>query len=244
MHTQPCSKKFHGSNNLNRVVKLCPSSGNYCVGDNTIVLCVLDSVPTSFSVIQQEKPFILERLRSETRLEHERLENDLNLLRTDLTYSSYCQILERFYGFYFPWEQKLSARLPVSLPLDFEARRKTPKLVSDLRFLGSDPNALPLCADLPNLRTLPELLGGMYVTEGATLGGQLISRHLERTLNLQDGLGYAFFSSYGPNVGQMWREFRQLLVSVIEPVFENETVVGAKNTFDSIYKWLCGGGRP
>lgn len=202
---------------------------------------VLDSVPALHPVVQQEKSLILQRLRSETRLEHERLENGLNLLRTDLTCSAYCHLLERFYGFYFPWEQKLSARLPVSLPFDFEARRKTPKLVSDLRFLGSDPNTLPLCADLPNLCSLPALLGGMYVTEGATLGGQSISRHLERTLKLQDGLGYAFFSSYGSNVGQMWREFRHLLGSFIGQTSENETVAGAQKTFDSIYKWLCGG---
>jgi heme oxygenase len=52
--------------------------------------------------------------------------------------------------------------------------------------------ALPQYHDLPDIEDWPRMLGCLYVLEGATLGGQIISRHLQRTLHIDAINGAAF----------------------------------------------------
>ena len=186
---------------------------------------------------------LLARLRAETRQDHERLEADLVLLRADIELEWYRDLIARFYGFYVPWEQEVMRHIPSSLTAFFNERRKAPKLLADLEFLSYDAaDGLPMCRSLPSLDSVPGILGSLYVVEGATLGGQLISRHLERTLGLREGRGYAFFSSYGPQVGSMWRSFRDLLLSCSTEHDEDRIVDSATATFRGIHAWLCGRG--
>jgi len=86
--------------------------------------------------------------------------------------------------------------------------------------------------------TLPAALGTLYVTEGATLGGQLISRQLERHLGLCDGRGYAFFQSYGSGIGVMWRRFLAELRRHDTPEMRPAIIAGAIDTFATFEHWL------
>ena len=45
------------------------------------------------------------------------------------------------------------------------------------------------------------------MVEGATLGGQLLRRHLAPRLALTPERGLAYFAAYGDAVGPMWRAF-------------------------------------
>ena len=182
---------------------------------------------------------LLLRLKSETRDVHESLERDLNLLRPDLTLERYRRIVELFYGFYQPWEHAIKPVLAEHLPDFAEARRKIPKLWEDLAFLGSQPAKLPVCKALPDCLEWPKLLGGLYVTEGATLGGQVISRQLEQMLGLSPRRGAAFFSSYGLQVGPMWRSFCATLQAQTPPQKEDVVVQAARETFVAMHQWLC-----
>jgi heme oxygenase len=182
---------------------------------------------------------LLLRLKSETRDVHESLERDLNLLRPDLTLERYRSIVERFYGFYQPWEHAMKPLLAEHWPEFAEARSKIPKLLEDLTYLGSGAEKLPLCKALPDCLAWPKLLGGLYVTEGATLGGQVISRQLEQILGLSARRGVAFFSSYGIRVGPMWRSFCATLQTQTPAEMEDAVVEAAKETFVSMHEWLC-----
>jgi len=183
---------------------------------------------------------LLLRLKSETRDVHESLERDLNLLRPDLTLERYRSIVELFYGFHQPWEHAVKSLLAEHLPDFVEARSKIPKLLEDLAFLGSQPANLPVCNALPDCLEWPNLLGGLYVTEGATLGGQVISRQLEQMLGLSPRRGAAFFSSYGLQVGPMWRSFCTTLQEQTPPETEDVVVQAARGTFVAMHQWLCG----
>jgi heme oxygenase len=183
---------------------------------------------------------LLLRLKSETRDEHESLERDLNLLRPDLTLERYRSIVELFYGFYQPWEHAIKPLVAEHLPDFVEERSKIPKLLEDLAYLESKPANLPVCKALPDCRQWPNLLGGLYVTEGATLGGQVISRQLEQMLGLSARRGTAFFSSYGIRVGPMWRSFCTTLQSQTPQESEDMVVQAARETFVSMHRWLCG----
>ncbi len=182
---------------------------------------------------------LLLRLKSETRDVHESLERDLNLLRPDLTLERYRSIVELFYGFYQPWEHAIKPLLAEHLPEFAQARSKIPKLLEDLTYLGSIPAKLPRCNALPDCLKWPNLLGGLYVTEGATLGGQVISRQLEQILGLSARRGAAFFSSYGIRVGPMWRSFCATLQAQTPADKEDIVVEAARQTFVSMHKWLC-----
>jgi heme oxygenase len=101
---------------------------------------------------------------------------------------------------------------------------------------------IPLCKALPLLEPPSRALGSLYVLEGATLGGQIISRHLQATLGLNQKRGAAFFNGYGSENGQMWREFGKTLTESTETKADPSQVLkGAEETFRSLEIWFMGG---
>ena len=189
---------------------------------------------------------LLDRLRTETADRHQRIEAALDLLRPDLTRAHWTRLVARFYGFYQPWEAAIGRAVHGGDLAEMAAqRRKLPWLEQDLVALDVSPDALPRCQHLPSLDSPARVLGSMYVLEGATLGGQHVSRHLEATLGLSDGRGYSFFRSYGPQTGQMWQAFRRT-VSALAPALDADTMVEAAcETFDRFHNWLTRGpGEP
>lgn len=182
---------------------------------------------------------LLQQLKQETLSQHKRLERRLQLLRPEMSLEEYRTLLERFYGFYVPWEQRAVPFLDQALPCFYQDRRKTPLLEQDLRFLDSDLAAIEECASLPPTDSLPSLLGSLYVVEGATLGGQILSRHFARQFNVSREQGCSFFASYGSDTGSRWRSFCDLLDSYSS--LENDTVIvqSAVQTFCCFETWLC-----
>ena len=130
------------------------------------------------------------------------------------------------------------------LPLKLDARWKTRLLERDLRVLGCgaalDARQIPESNVLPSISGVAEALGCMYVLEGATLGGQIIVRHLRRTLGVEPESGAAFFGSYGAEVGPMWKCFGDVLAtySAAHPAEDEIIVATARETFDALDRWL------
>lgn len=150
-------------------------------------------------------------LRDATRLLHERVEASVDLPARTRTRAGYRALLAALLGLHAPLERRLAALDWPSAGLDFEARRKAPLLAADLRALGVDPDAVPQRPLWPAVDGLAAGFGCLYVLEGATLGGQIIAREVERTLGLGPGSGASFFGSYGREVGPMWRAFGRAL---------------------------------
>jgi heme oxygenase len=192
---------------------------------------------------------LLDRLRTETAERHRRLEDALDLMRPDLTRRDWTRLVARVYGFYEPWEAAIARAVHGGEIAEMAAqRRKASWLEQDLVALDVSPDAratLPRCEHLPSLDSPARVLGSMYVLEGATLGGQHISRHVEATLGLSGGRGDSFFRSYGPRTGQMWQAFRRT-VSALAPALDADTMVEAAcQTFDRFHNWLTRGpGEP
>ncbi len=157
--------------------------------------------------------FLLLALRERTRDLHERIERRLGMPECLVSRTVYRRVLERLYGFYAPMEACLAARAGdwETLGLDFDRRRKTGHLDADLRFLGQtgeEVAALTRCRDIPRPASLAATIGCAYVLEGATLGGQVIARHLHTELGLTEEAGAGFYRCYGAATGKMWQEFR------------------------------------
>ena len=89
------------------------------------------------------------------------------------------------------------------------------------------------------LDSIQRVLGCLYVIEGATLGGQVITRHLEKNLGITPESGGAFFAGYGAETGARWKEFCALLTAAAERVSgEDEIVASANDTFATLGRWL------
>ncbi len=184
-------------------------------------------------------------LKQQTKIYHDKLDHKLDIFNRITSPEAYCQLLSRFLGFYSPIEQSL-AQIPdlQILDLNMAGRRKASWLQDDLRVLGiEDTDALTVCQNMPQLSNAAQALGCMYVLEGATLGGQLIRRHVEQTLGFTAIHGIAFFSSYGAQVGPMWKSFCSIATEYAEngadPEVIPEIVIGAAcDTFVKIEQWL------
>ena len=189
---------------------------------------------------------ILVRLRSETRSEHAAIEVALDLTSPVLTRAAYLHTLERLYGFYRPLEAGLrGVGALAGRGLELEARcNKAHLLELDLQVLGADPRRLPRCLGLPPYASMARGVGCLYVLEGATLGGQVISGHVRRVLGITPDSGGQFFHGYGKRTGAMWQAFRSAVAAiVITPDEQDEAVAAASSTFRALRRW-CEEGPP
>ena len=184
---------------------------------------------------------ILQRLRNETSLNHSAIESQMPLLDPDMSLDTYRQLLTRFLGYYAPLEALLQTKIENYWPgKDYVCteREKVPHLKKDLQVLG-ESTLQEYCTKLVQIETPAQVLGCLYVIEGATLGGQIISKHLLGNLGLGPDSGAAFFNGYGANSGSRWQSFRSFLTSSAEPISQDdEIVVSANETFRTLAAWL------
>lgn len=186
---------------------------------------------------------ILQQLREQTRAEHELLEARIDLLGRSWSPLFYRSLLEKFYGFYSVIEpQTFRFEEWRHLGINVEERRKIGLLTLDLQHAGltsTEIEALPRCQNVPTLVCFAQALGCAYVLEGATLGGQIITRHLRGELGVAPESGSAFFFSYGDEVGPRWREFVEVLNSYESSADEQTALVdSARETFCALDSWL------
>jgi heme oxygenase (biliverdin-IX-beta and delta-forming) len=186
---------------------------------------------------------ILKRLKSATNVRHAALERQLPLLDPSFSRPAYRQFARRFYGYYAPLETQLIA-LPWwdSIGFDYLQRQKTPHLVQDLTAMGDTTETLaklPRCQNLPATDSLAHLLGCLYVIEGATLGGQIITKHLQTNLGVTPTNGGAFFNGYGTTTGPNWLAFGKMLMVHAEGTGNGDDIIESANqTFATLDQWL------
>lgn len=195
------------------------------------------------------EPTALTRLREMTRVHHQSLEDALQLGHGPMERPTYTKLVQRFHALYRAIETD-SPQAPGLLrwhsDLDrvgyvWAERCKLPWLEQDLRAL--DAPALPT-EGAPQVScmwpSLAAVLGSLYVLEGSTLGGQLISRHLRDTLRLTPSTGMAFFSGYGKQTGRMWRQMRHILAAqLVSEAQMTEATLAAQQMFVLFRRWLA-----
>ncbi len=182
---------------------------------------------------------ILAQLKSRTAHQHQATEATVDLMREDFSLEDYRNLLVKFYAFYQPFEDKMREALKHN-PIDFnhDERLNTPKILADLRSLGMSEieiSQIEPTDDLPALDSKENIFGSLYVIEGSTLGGQVISRHLKQKFDLDETNGAAFFSGYGKDTGKMWNGYRESITNFAEgDANSEEIIVGANETFEKI----------
>ena len=185
---------------------------------------------------------ILQRLRAETSRSHAAIESLMPILDPNISLVAYSQLLYRLLGYYAPLEDLLRAEIEIYWP-DQEylcaERAKSPLLEHDLRAIKKGFELAERCTNLPKLNTPAQVLGCLYVIEVATLGGQIISKHLRANLGIGPESGAAFFHGYGTNIAIQWQSFRSFLIHNATTMNQdNEIVVSANETFKTLSLWL------
>lgn len=178
---------------------------------------------------------ISERLKTETLSEHKEVEKALRFERSMASSENYKKLLQAFYAFYSPVESTLvsfSGELR-SVGLDLDHRWKVPLLKKDLQTLGmsaEEIDQLDLCKKTPPLNTLAQALGVIYVLEGSTLGGQVITKMLKEKKILPHEES-CFHNPYGKETMPMWLHFKSIL-NRSRQEDHDAIVVSAKATFE------------
>jgi heme oxygenase len=173
-----------------------------------------------------------------TAASHRGLEARLGLLEPDLDVRGYRRVLELFYGFYVPLERAL---MPRSGQIPFPLRVRAVPLAEDLSSLGLSQDevaALPACTALPGLTCSEDLAGCVYVLEGASLGGQVITRLVGKRLGVAKGAGASFFAG-DDDVAARWAAVLVWLEELAHAgVPEGPIVAAANATFDALVRWV------
>jgi len=186
---------------------------------------------------------ILKQLRAETQTLHSALEAQVPVMDPAFSLADYRRLLARFYGYYLPLETRLVAwSRAEGRRIDYAERLKVPALERDLIALGETAETiarLPRCTALPALATEAEGLGCLYVVEGSTLGGQVITRQLQKSLGLAPESGDAFFNGYGAETGPRWKAFGVRMEEAAARLAQDDAIIaGANETFRTLGDWL------
>ncbi len=181
-------------------------------------------------------------LKTETAKKHEALEASMfvnQIMNNSLDVDDYKKLLTINYIIHQKLENKLANMLGTELAdeLEMDSRLKINALEKDLNYWQIDNLTLPpLDFDLyvPEKNTA-EILGALYVLEGATLGGNVIKKHILANPNFKDhenGLNY--YGVYGSALGAKWKSFVTVLNNRVKEEDYERCVNSANQTFENL----------
>jgi heme oxygenase len=185
---------------------------------------------------------IADLLRTETAANHKTLESLMfvnEIMNNSLSIDQYKKLLTVNYIIHQRLENTLANMLDadIAAQLEMNSRLKLAALESDLNYWNIDSLTLPgLDFELfiPQKNTA-EVLGALYVLEGATLGGNVIKRHILANPNFKDlesGLNY--YGIYGEALSTKWKKFVSVLNEhVVEADYER-CINSANQTFNNL----------
>jgi heme oxygenase len=196
---------------------------------------------------------VVRLLREHTLLTHRRVEAQLDLLDAGLTPNRLFGVIERFCGFWLAGEPGIDewarAHQAEAVALHWARRRRAHLFAADLAVAGfaarpglgitQKGRAIPCPPPVFDRFEHAQVLGWLYVTEGSTLGGAIIDRHL-RGLTSLGGFAPRCFIPYHEGPGPMWQSFRTLLQAFAagDRARTEAVIDAAVATFDSLEGWL------
>ncbi len=152
--------------------------------------------------------------------------------------SDYQRLLLRLYGFHEPIECALEANESLLPRLELGSRRRAHLLIDDLRAVGFDGHL----ADIPRVvlnfdfETPPQVLGCLYVREGATLGGRVLARRLDHLFGAESQ-GRSFFSGSDKDP-ELWRSLCAELEMSEHVAAIDTVIIAARETFAVFERWF------
>lgn len=159
-------------------------------------------------------------------------------MRTIQTKEQYSELLNLFFTYFGALEKRINQYIGTSQLPDYPERRKTESLLNDINYLGGSAMDAIEDADVPQIGNPLEAFGALYVIEGSTLGGVMISKMMKKQLNLEGG-GLSFFESYGSETEAMWSRFKEVLDRQVSNDADVQLILSAADeTFLKFKQWI------
>lgn len=143
----------------------------------------------------------------------------------DVTRQQWLSALVAFHAFYALYEPQAQRATT------FEQAPVMDWLDRDFAVHNITPPRLPTRYIALNLDDTSGLLAYLYVKQGSTLGGQVISKKLRQTLGLIGGEDQYFFYGYGAYTGEKWKLFLSQLAQASADADVERTVEAAQLLF-------------
>ena len=179
-----------------------------------------------------------EILKNQTSVNHLLLEKKLiSFMKSIRTEADYARFLALFYGYFGALELSINNCLDLTIIPDYEIRRKTEALKTDLKMLNHENLKFAEIDLLPVIKNHLQSLGALYVIEGSTLGGKIISKMIKGQLHTEV-LAVTFFTGYGDESVNMWNSFKQILDRITQPDEIAIIVESANATFQKFSYWV------
>ncbi len=168
-----------------------------------------------------------DQLKIRTLAPHQELERVLGKrMRSMRTTEDYITLLQAFYSLLGALEDRISVHIGAAELPDHLQRRKSESLAIDIRSLGGIiPPKLSL-SKIMEVKDHLQAFGVLYVIEGSTLGGRIISHMIAKQLDIQDK-GLSFFQSYGEHRTTMWATFKLTLNRQADVEADRERIITA-----------------
>ena len=195
-------------------------------------------------------PGIMDRLRTETRPQHDKAEESgfgVAVMSQTLSRGAYCVHIAAHHAILSAIETAhTTSASPRIQSLWHDGLKKVPLLENDLTALGCDETIMPaqtreavdrFCSMVERRRLdAPESLPGvLYVLEGSTMGGSIMKMKLAESLGLSAGNGLDYYSVYGNDVRKHFMDFRERMGTAFDGSgFEDSIVEAGCETFELI----------
>lgn len=178
-------------------------------------------------------------LKSDTRALHHQLDHHPTLhalMSKDVSIEDYQVALEQL----GPWFLAIENTFYALWPAYANVRAKSPLIEADLANIKSHPVKLTPAQlyGVPPATSEAFAVGVMYVCEGSSLGGVVLSRHLKQHLRREDI--FSFYHCYGSGLSEHWLNIQTIInEKAISQSELSEQLEGACWAFSSLYHHLC-----
>ena len=176
-----------------------------------------------------------EKLKEYTAEAHRDLERKMiPHLRNIRSREDYTQLLDFMHGYYEPLEERLSHFLPVDFP-----HSHAENIRKDIAQLAPGFESSNMRAEkMPRINSTARALGVLYVLEGSTLGGQVITKMISKQLGTESTEGFNFYNPYREKTADNWNSFRRKLNQSFTDEEQTEIIEGANETFQTLNNWI------
>ena len=178
------------------------------------------------------------RLKNETKTLHDAVERELGLPGSIRTREEYVAFLVRLLRFHQTFEENIESVKWSSDWINVEIATaehvRSDLIQDDLVNLGVEIDSRKV--NIFEYETFAQVLGGLYVVEGSSLGGRVIAPTLKRLL---ENIPTRFFESDGRSHPQPWRSVKSALMRAeLIGLNSDEIIRGAAMTFENFGKYL------
>ena len=169
---------------------------------------------------------------------HRRLEEVNFLSGPNPSYEDYVKFITATYQILVPLEKKLNTIFLENPEIHFQMKNKSPLLLSDLNSCGVSLSQLSFSSFLPEVSSVAQAFGALYVIEGSALGGQFLTKKLTSLYGSRLENSLSYLRGEGLKTFPLWKEFLGKLENYCGENEERKSLVvqSAIKTFECFEK--------